>query len=265
MRSGKPRAAHFLFASLLALFVPGGGPALAQSFRFSTENDLLSGSDSPDDLYTFAVALEVERPGYVASLRENAFTDRAAGIRFDETYLSLGLELGALGPWSLSGEAGLVRTGRGLFGERLQNAVHRAVGSDRVALDYLPSELHPRLAAVAERRFAAGDRADWGPRAEVDLAPGLRSWLLLGATAAWRPSPRLAVAAKAGVRFTRADYDPLEPHLEEITPAAEIGVLVGERFFVSWSYGDYGERREHLSAGYRFALGGAEGGAGARR
>src|SRR5690606_17751371 len=40
MRSGKPRAAHFLFASLLALFVPGGGPALAQSFRFSTENDL---------------------------------------------------------------------------------------------------------------------------------------------------------------------------------------------------------------------------------
>lgn len=265
MRSGKPRAAHFLFASLLALFVPGGGPALAQSFRFSTENDLLSGSDSPDDLYTFAVALEVERPGYVASLRENAFTDRAAGIRFDETYLSLGLELGALGPWSLSGEAGLVRTGRGLFGERLQNAVHRAVGSDRVALDYLPSELHPRLAAVAERRFAAGDRADWGPRAEVDLAPGLRSWLLLGATAAWRPSPRLAVAAKAGVRFTRADYDPLEPHLEEITPAAEIGVLVGERFFVSWSYGDYGERREHLSAGYRFALGGAEGAAGARR
>ena len=259
MRSGKPRRHRILFTSLLALFVPGDAPALAQTIRLSTENDLLTRQEARDDLYTFAVAFEVERPGYVASLRENAFTDRAAGIRFDETYASFGRDLGSAGPWRFSGEAGLVRTGQGLFGERAQNAVHQAVGSDEVELRYLASTLHPRAALVAERRFGRGASADWGPRIEADFAPGLRSWIVLGATAAWQPGPRIAVEAMAGVRFTRADYAPLEPHLAEVAPAAEIGVVLGERFFLSWSYGDYGEKREHLSAGYRLALGGGAG------
>lgn len=254
MIHGKLRSVVLLFTSALALFVPGDASALGQSLRISTENDLLTDRETRDDLYTFAVALELERPGYRLSLRENAFTDRAAGIRFDETYLSVGRDLGRAGPWSFSGEAGLVRTGRGLFGEDLQNAVHRAIGGDDVELDYLDSSLHPRLALGAERRFAVGDRLDWGAKLETDLAPGLRSWVLLAATAAWQPSAQIAVELMAGVRFTHASYAPLEPHLAARAPAAGLGVIFARRFFVSWSYGDHGEEREHLSAGYRVAL-----------
>ncbi len=244
-----------LFVSLSALFVPASTPARSQVLRFSTENDLLTDRARRDDLYTFSLALEVERRGFALSLRENAFTDRAAGIRFDETYLSVGRALGDLGPWSFSGEVGIAHRGRGLFGERVQNGVHRALGGDEVELEYLGSSLHPRLALVAERRFAAGGRLDWGPRLEADVVPGLRSWALLAASATWRPSPRLAVEAMAGGRFTHASYAPLRPHLESRSLAAKVGVVVAERWFLSWSYGDFGEKREHLAAGYRLPLG----------
>ena len=241
-------------ALALAALLTAAAPAAAQTFRISTENDLLTDASARDDLYTFAVALELERPGHALSLRENAFTDRAAGIRFDETYLSVGRELATAGPWSVAGEVGLVHRGKGLFGENVQNAVHRAIGGEAVELRYLGSSLHPRLALNAERRFAAGAHSDWGPRLEADLVPGLRSWALVAAAASWRPSPRFALEASAGVRLTHASYAPLRPHLEPVVPAARIGLLFGERLFVSWSYGDYGEKREHLSAGYRLAL-----------
>lgn len=265
-RFEKLHALALLLAASLTLLGGGADAATAQTLRLRTENDLLAGSEARDDLYTFAVALEVERGKSTASLRENAFTDREAGIRFDETYLSVARDLAPWRGWGLAGEAGLVRTGRGIFGERAQNAVHRVLGSESVELRYLPSRLHLRAAAVAERRFAGGDRTDWGPRFEVDLVPGLRSWLLLGAAAAWRPASRIELEARAGARLTRASYAPLAEHLETLVPAVELGVVVDRRFFASWSYGDYGERREHLSAGYRMALpGGSEGGPRARR
>lgn len=255
MSCWKPGSRGILFASLLALFVPGATPAVAQVLRFSTENDLLTDRARRDDLYTFSLSLEIERKGWALSLRENAFTDRAAGVRFDETYLSLGRSLGDFGPWNLGGEVGLVHRGHGLFGERVQNTVHRAIGGDEVELDYLGSGLHARLALVAERRFAAGPRLDWGPRLEADVVPGLRSWALVAATVTWRPSPLVAVEALAGGRFTDASYAALEPHLESRTLAAEIGVVFAERYFLSWSYGDFGEKREHLAAGYRLPFG----------
>lgn len=266
LRFEKLHAIGLLLAASLTLLGNEADPATAQTLRFRTENDLLAGSEARDDLYTFAVALEVERGKSTASLRENAFTDREAGIRFDETYLSVARNLAPWRGWDLGAEGGLVRTGRGLFGERAQNAVHRVVGSEVVELRYLPSRLHVRVAAVAERRLAGSERSDWGPRLEVDLVPGLRSWLLLGGAAAWRPASGIELEARAGARFTRASYTPLAEHLETLVPAVELGVVIDRRFFVSWSYGDYGERREHLSAGYRMALpGGSEEGPRPRR
>ncbi len=120
----------------------------------------------------------------------------------------------------------MVRRGRGLFGEEVQNAVHRAIGGDEVELRYARSSLHPRLAATGERRFAAGEGFDWGPRFEVDLVPGLRSWAVVAAGASWRPSPRVALELSAGARFTHASYEPLRPHLERVVPAVRLGALV---------------------------------------
>jgi hypothetical protein len=226
-----------------------------QRVLLSTENDLFTNSGNRDDLYTFSVALafDLDR-GYGLTFRENAFTDRDAGLRFDETYLSVGRRLPWLESWNLHAEAGLARRGRGLFGESAQNAVHRAIGAEEVELRYRGSSLHPRLALHAERRFAIGPRWDWGPRVELELVPGLRSFALLAAEATWSPAERLAVELAAGGRFTDASYAPLERHLAGAAPAARLGLVYDRRYFLSWSYNDYGDEREHLSAGVRVAL-----------
>ena len=171
----------FLAVPLLGMAV--ALPAPGQELRFSTENDVFSGDDAEDDLYTFAVALEMERGPYTLSLRENAFTDRAAGARFDETYLSIGRALPGLGAWQVYAEAGAVHVGHGLFGEGVQNAVHRLLDQEEVELTYRGASLHPRLAVIAERPFAVAGGLDvlaLGPRFEVDSVPGLRSLALAG-------------------------------------------------------------------------------------
>lgn len=235
-------------------WIAGATPAAAaQVVRFSTQNDVFVGGNSPDDHYTFAVALEIERPGHTVELTENAFTDRSGGVRFDETYLSVRRALPARAAWSLEMEAGLVRVGRGLFGEGAQNAVHRAIGSDEVELRYLGTEVHPRLAVAATRDLAAGERFEVAARLEADLAPGLRSLALAGVQTGWRPGGGFALELLAGARFATADYGPLEPHLETVAPAVHAALSLGDRFFVSWSYNEHGDEREHLSAGLRFS------------
>jgi hypothetical protein len=242
-----------LLAALVGTFVASS--ASAQRLVFSTENDLFTNESSKDDLYTFAVGIGFELGEYAVTLRENAFTDRAAGIRFDETYLSMGRALRLDGPWTAAVEAGIARRGHGLFGESVQNAVHRTIGGEEVHLDYLEEGYHFRLAFEAERTFAVSDSVDWGPRFQADLAPGLRSWVVAAAGATWRPGGRLAVEALLGARATETTYDPLEPHLSPLATTARLGIVWNDRFFVAWSYNDLGDEREHLSAGYRVPLG----------
>lgn len=232
-----------------------GAPAAGQVVRLSTENDILARSGPSDDLYTFSVAIEVQGLGFDWSLRENAFTDRAAGTRFDETYLSVRRPVPVGGPWSLSAEAGVVHVGEGLFGENVQNAVHRAVGSEEVELEYIGSSVYPRLAFTAAHAIDSNGRFTWGPRLDVDVVPGFRSWALVSAEAAWRPASRFTVELQAGGRFTDVSYDALEPHLATSAPAGRMSVVFEDRIFVSWSYNDHGDEREHVSVGYRLALG----------
>jgi hypothetical protein len=228
----------------------------AQVIRLSTENDILTNSGPADDLYTFSVAIEVESHGFEGSLRENAFTDRVAGTRFDETYLSIRRPIPGLGAWNLDAELGVVHVGKGLFGEKAQNAVHRAIGSDEVELEYIGSSTYSRMAFTASRRLDDTGQFTWGPRLDVDVVPGLRSWALIGAEAAWQPASRFVVELQAGGRFTDVSYAALEPHLATSAFAGRASVVFDERFFVTWSYNDYGDEREHLSVGYLLPLGG---------
>jgi hypothetical protein len=249
-----------LVTTTLLLIAPGIHPALAQEVRLSTENDLITNNRTGDDLYTFSVAVEGQVHAFALSLRENAFTDRPAGTRFDETYLSAGHSLPSWRHWAFYAEAGVVHVGKGLFGQRAQNAVHRAIGNDEVHLRYLRPSLHPRFALAASRPGAGGSRFAWGPRLELDVVPGLRSWALLAAAATWQPDALFALELQLGGRFTHASYPALEPHIAGSAPAARIGVSLGPHLFFSWSYNDYGDAREHVSAGFRFAVGGGSGG-----
>jgi hypothetical protein len=245
---------------LAALVVAAGVTALAPwahalELRLSTGNDLLTGSSGKDDLYTFAIGLEVDRGEYAFALRENAFTDRQAGRRFDETHLTLGRLLPGLRPWSVYAEAGVVRVGHGLFGESAQNTVHRFIGDDEVELPYEGASIHSRLRLTAERAFALADHLEVGPRFELDSAPGLRSHAVLAAQARWQPKAPVAIEVLVGGRFSHASFTPLEPHLAARAPTARLDVVWRDRISLSWAYNDYGDEREHLSVGFHVVPG----------
>jgi len=246
-----------VFLGLTLLAAALASPAQAQGLRISTGNDLFSGDrQARDDLYTFSATIEVERGAYTFGLRENAFTDRAAGVRFDETYLSVGRDI-PLGPsWQVHAEAGLVHVGHGLFGQSAQNAVHRLLHQAEVELRYQGSELLPRLALVAERPFAVASGLTVGPRFELDGVPGLRSFALAGAQVLWQPSDRFALQVLAGGRYSDASLDLLEPHLAEFTAVVRLQLALAERIYLAWAYNDYGDEREHLTVGYRLGWGG---------
>jgi hypothetical protein len=229
----------------------------AQAFelKLATENDILTSSDDNDDLYTFSVAFEVQRGPYLFALREHAFTDRRAGVRLDETWLTAKRALPSLGRFDAQVEAGIAHVGRGLFGQQAQNAVHRAIGDEELDLLYYRPSVHPALGLEIERVFRVGRSVALGPRFELHGAPGLRSDALIGAQAAWRVNRQVLVELLAGARATRADLPPLAPHLEPVAPVARIGLVIHDTIYLSWAHNTFGDGRQHISLGYWTPLG----------
>ncbi|MEM6795393.1 MAG: hypothetical protein AAF725_15555 [Acidobacteriota bacterium] len=251
-----------LVAWTLALFLSAGA-AFAFDFRLETENDFLTG-DNEDDLYTFAVALEVEHRGSLWSLREQAFTDREAGVRFDETQLAVGRELNYFGPWNAYGEIGAVRLGEGLFGEEAQNALHSLIGDEEVDLDYVAEgDLYGSVFLRLDRLFRIGRELTAGPRLEAFAAPGFRSSALAGVQMQWSGWSFLDVEALLGARFAHSSLDVLSPHLESAELAARLALVIRDRLLVTWSYNKHGTGREHFALGYRFGAGDSAEGSGA--
>jgi hypothetical protein len=237
-------------AAAFGILLLAASGAHAGGLRFTTENDILTGNPTRDDLYTFSVGLEVERAGFTWSLREDAFTDRGAGVRFDETYLDVSRRFALRRGWDVRLAAGVAHSGHGLLGERVQNAVHRMIDDDEVHLDYHGSSWHPHLEASAGRFVARGDSLELGPRFELASTPGLRHRVAAGIQASWRPSSALAIEAFAGARWADAELEPLEPHLAGVGAAARIGVVVAERWLLGWSINDQGDEREHWTIGW---------------
>ena len=227
----------------------------AAEIRLTTENDFLTNNPTADDLYTFGLAMEVEHGPYRVSFRESAFTDRKAGSRFDETYLTVRRAIPGLGAWAFEPEVGFVHVGRGLLGQDVQNGFHRLIGSEELDLAYVDSSLHLSFGLDAEGSFPLTRRLAAGPRVEIDSAPGFRSDAIVGAQLRWQPTGMLTLETFAGAHFSHTSLPLLEPHLAPLAPITRIAVVVEGGFVLSWSYNDYGDRREHLSVGYRIELG----------
>ena len=246
------RLAAFAFVVLLAGVVVA---AERLEVRLATQNDILTGGGETDDLYTFSIALEAQRGPVLFSLREHAFTDRVAGIRFDETWLTAQRAVPGLGRVAARAEVGIAHVGRGLFGQQTQNAVHRLIGGEELDLLYHRESLHPALGVEVERLFGAGRSVALGPRFEAHGAPGLRSDAVLGARAGWRAGRGVLVELFAGARASHVDLAPLAPHVKPIAPVARIGLVLHELFFVSWAHDAFGDGRQHVSLGFWPPLG----------
>lgn len=104
-------AGNCLRISFLYLFFIGflvSYPSVGIEVRVETGNDFLTSNPTEDDLYSFALEIAVDRGPWTLTLQENIFTDKAAGIRFDETYARVGRQLVFGDEWYSRIEVGVV-------------------------------------------------------------------------------------------------------------------------------------------------------------
>lgn len=242
----RTRLTALLGVILLLAAVPAGGAG----FRFVTDNDFLA--DDGDDLYSFGVGLELQRGSYTLALKENGFTDRAAGIRFDETFLTVTRPFAFADGWRGWGEIGVAHVGNGLLGESFQNRFHEVIGADTVRLRYVDdSRVHPTASLGAGRLWQLGRQVELGPYVEVSATPGLKGHALVAAQASWDVRGPLAVRALVGARQSEAWLDALEPRMDGAAAQVEVTLVYRERVALAWSYNAFGTRQEHLAIGYR--------------
>jgi len=262
-------AAILALSFLFLLLVPSSSFA-QNEIELRTGNDFLAGNSRSDDLYTagLAITYEFQRAkigdqwlgrGY-AALEENLFTDREAGVRFDETWMLLGRRFDR-GETRYGVYGGLVRAGEGLFGERLQNAVHSVIGDEDVDLEYVPENEHfPVLGANIRTHLFSSARWTSHVRGEVRIAQGFKQSLRVGFDVEWRIANWLEVFGGLGAQSTWAEYDLLEPWVEPIHMTAELGVALKQRIVLSWSNNAYGTGMGHLNLAYRMPVKGARDG-----
>ena len=249
----RPRSAArglTVLALVLATALAAASPAAAAGFRFVTDNDFLA--DNGDDLYSFGVGFELHRGRYTLTLKENGFTDRAAGVRFDETFLTVGRSLPLPRGWDGWGELGAVHVGNGLLGETFQNDFHELIQADTVRLDYVEDgQVLPVASFAATRLSPLGPRFAAGPYVEASAAPGLKSHVLAAAQASWDVHPDVTLSALVGARHSEAELAALEPRMGGTAAQAELTLVWRQRVALSWSYNASGTRQEHLAIGWR--------------
>lgn len=265
-RSSAPSRAGGLGAILalgLLAFLALSGSAQAYDIRLVTDNDFLGSNDTQDDLYTFGLAVEIDKGPLTWSLAENAFTDREAGVRFDETQLTVGklLPPHLLRRWSLWLEAGVSHVGEGIFGEGVQNAFHQLIGSDEVYLDYVDrDDYHAHFGFEAGRQTQLAPGLSVGPHLEAHADVGFKADAMVGVRGRWNPPSagplgRLEIDVTLGGRYTDTSLDVLEAHVDEFAAAASVEVSTPGGLVVNWTRNRYGTDREHVALGFRFGAG----------
>lgn len=240
-----------LFALVLTLLSGAFSGAEAAELHLTVANDPVSGSSRPDDLYTseLGVAVDFERVRVTAG--ERMFTDRERGLRFDETFLSVGIDLPDLAGWQAEADLGVLRAGHGLIGQDLQNEVHRWIGSDEVDLPYAPGNHHfPTAGLSLARPLGRIGVTDLRSEAGAFTAPGFRHWLRAGLVAERPLGDRAAVRFGLGARADQVDTAWLGDRVSDVAPTAELAVAY-RSLVLRWSYNDYGTRTGHLTLGVR--------------
>ena len=236
------------FALVAFLSAP---PARATGLRVVFANDFLTTNHFDDELYTGALAMELDKGPYRFAFGENMFTDSENDIRFDETYLSVERGLPALGEWQSSLEVGLIHVGKGLLGQSAQNAFHSVIGNEEVDLPYVESNrVHPTVRWRVHRLLPTLQRYALTLHGEVYSAVEFKQHVAGGL---WMRFPEVGFAtftAGAGGRYTSASLAALKPRIERFAPTLEAGVRFRNNISLSWTYNEFGTKAEHFNIVY---------------
>ncbi len=250
--------ASALFGTLLLAFMAAVAPARAD-IRLVIANDFLASNELNDDLYTGTFAVDYTLGRYLLTGGENIFTDAQNGLRFDETYLHLGRAIQSVGGWQPRVELGLVHVGRGLLGERAQNAIHRLIGDDEVHLEYVDgSRLYPTVRLSASRPLPLLRRYALTLHADVASAVGFKDHAFATVSASLPVHPAVRIDLDLGARYSHASFDALEPRIREWGPTWEAGLTLRERISFSWNYNHFGTGSQHFNVVYRIRWGRAK-------
>lgn len=235
-----------LLATLLALAT---SPIFAFDLHVMINNDPVFGNEEGDDKYTAGLGFEVQRGFRTFAVGERMFTDRKAGERFDETYLTVEQRLAAWGNWHPTVGVGVLHIGRGLLGESVQNQIHKVIGSDVLDLDYLAeNHWYGEVALRLERGDVLGTGRLLSTQVELKSAPGFRSWLRASTRFEKAVGTHFTFFAGGGLHAEDANLSLLEKNVESWGPTAELGIAWKE-MVLRWSYNDYGTKTSHLTLG----------------
>jgi hypothetical protein len=220
-----------------------------------TANDLGVLLPGKDDLYTASLGVELGVGEIGFALEELMFTDREAGLRFDETYLTASYALPERSGWESRIEAGAVHVGNGIFGEEFQNFVHRLLNIEEVELDYIDEEeTHPLLRVDVQRPFAATPELEVGPWIDLFEAFDFKRHAILGATLHWQASGKFSVFGNAAARYSETDLDALGPWTGGWGPQFEAGFGYGRFVRVSYSFNHYGAEEHHFHLSFHWTF-----------
>lgn len=236
--------------ALIALAVVAA-PALAGEVRFTQSNDFLVGNKIKDDLYTFSAAFAFTHDRFEINIFENAFTDRRQQLRFDETYLTVSQGYLLPGWFELDWELGGVHVGRGLLGDRAQNALHRIIGDNEVHLPYLDqNKIHALIGFTIQRDLQLANRSWLQSELKTQAAFGFRTEAAVKTRVLWRRTSNFSLFAGPGFRYVDSDLEPLDMRLKPRAGTWEAGFELYSNWRVMWSHNDYGTGNRHLVIDY---------------
>lgn len=240
-------------AIALTVALLSGSQAIATGIDITTSNDILGDNPVEDDLYTASLAIDFKFRLHSLQFRENIFTDRDAGLRFDETSLSVELATRDLGGWKLHPRVGALQVGSGLLGEEVQNSLHDLIGSREVDLDYPADNEHFALVNLSfERPTPAGARLFLIPTLELDSAPRFKSHLKASMRSRLTLSRSLQLFNELGYRVTESDHTILAPHIREDDLVYDVTLGMFRTVYLSYSHNRFGVGQRHLRLYLRF-------------
>lgn len=256
--SRSPFLAWLAFLGIFLLALPASAQqpwaSSGGDIRFVLANDFLASNEKDDDLYTAALELEFPWNGYQIAFGENIFTDRENDLRFDETYLTLSRSLPGFGPWYSSVGVGVVHVGEGLLGERAQNAVHRLTGDHELSIPYVDSDrFHPTLGVRFERRLWLWSSVSASAWAELYHAFDFQGHTASGMAVDWPVKDWVSVRAGLGARASWAEFEALEPRIEDFGPTWKFGFLLWDKISLDWDYNNYGTKSQHFNIAYHIS------------
>ena len=218
-------------------------------------NDLFSASRREDDLYTATIGIGGTAKGWNIALEEHLFTDKAADIRHDETFLTVARELlPADAKWRVRAELGIAHIGTGIFGEEFQNVIHDILNEPELILPYSTDErTHLYVNVRAARTVVRLRRFSLAPEVELESA-GFKRHARLVARADWDLGEGVGILFEGGQRWTESDYPTLTPWIDPSDMAIAVGLTYKRYLELRWTANYFGVADRHWHVVGRFEV-----------